>query len=79
VYPKKGKLQTIRDIITDMESIHNGRWNWYNEGKAKSQDDPCYQGLFWDYETETFLRWNELQKRQETHIDEKEDISTIST
>tara|TARA_R100001594_G_C3902741_1_gene231286 strand:+ start:48 stop:287 length:240 start_codon:yes stop_codon:yes gene_type:complete len=79
VHPKKGKLQTIKDIITDMESIHNGRWNWYKKSPGKSQDDSCYQGLFWDCETETFLRWKELQKRQETHTDEKKDISTTNT
>ena len=79
MYPKKGKLQTIKDIITDMESIHNSRWNWYNEGTTKSQDDPCYQGLFWDYKTETFLRWYELKKRQRTHTYEKKDTNTTSS
>ena len=33
----------------------------------KKQDEPknnCYKGLFWDFKTEEFLRWNELNKKE---------------
>ena len=41
--------QTLKDII--------------EEGKQDSQDN-CYKGLFWDFNTEVFLRWNELNKKE---------------
>ena len=41
--------KTIKDII--------------NKNKNEPQDD-CYKGLFWDYETKEFLRWNELNKKE---------------
>ena len=51
--------QKIKDVIAD------GRWNWFgliNE-KEDSQDN-CYKGLFWDLETNEFLRWNEFNKKE---------------
>tara|TARA_R100001082_G_scaffold103630_1_gene74442 strand:- start:40 stop:204 length:165 start_codon:yes stop_codon:yes gene_type:complete len=45
----------------------NGRWNWFGlvkEEEEDSQDDNYYKGLFWDYETKEFLRWNELNKKE---------------
>ena len=33
----------------------------------KKQDEPqdnCYNGVFWDFKTEKFLRWNELNKKE---------------
>jgi len=52
--------QKLKDVIED------GRWNWYGlaEEEEESQDDNCYKGLFWDLETKTFLRWNELNKKE---------------
>ena len=41
--------KTINDII--------------NKNKDEPQDN-CYKGLFWDFKTEEFLRWNELNKKE---------------
>ena len=41
--------QTLKDII--------------EEQKYEPQDN-CYKGLFWDFKTEEFLRWNELNKKE---------------
>ena len=53
-------MKTIKDVIED------GRWNWFGlgEDKKESQNDNCYEGLFWDLETKKFLRWNELNKKE---------------
>ena len=53
---KKEKI--LKDVI------ENARWNWYGEGKEEeeSRKDNCYGGKFWDLDTQTFLRWNELKK-----------------
>ena len=50
----------LKDVIED------GRWNWYGlaDEEEDSQDDNYYKGLFWDYETKEFLRWNELNKKE---------------
>ena len=50
--------QKLKDVSAD------GRWNWYGlaEESEDSQDN-CYKGLFWNLETRTFLRWNELKKK----------------
>ena len=51
----------LKDVIED------GRWNWFGlvkEEEEDSQDDNYYKGLFWDYETKEFLRWNELNKKE---------------
>ena len=51
--------QKLKDVIED------GRWNWF--GLADEEDDSqdnYYKGLFWDYETKEFLRWNELIKKE---------------
>ena len=52
--------QKLKDVIED------GRWNWYGlaDEEEDSQDDNYYKGLFWDYETKEFLRWNELNKKE---------------
>ena len=52
--------QKLKDVIED------GRWNWFGlvEKEEDSQDDNYYKGLFWDYETKEFLRWNELNKKE---------------
>jgi len=49
------KEKTIKDIV------ENDRRNWYGEG-AKSQDDNCYKGLFWDHTKKKLVRWHELTK-----------------
>ena len=41
--------KTINDII--------------NKNKDEPQDN-CYKGLYWDFKTEEFLRWNELNKKE---------------
>ena len=53
-------MKTLKDVIED------GRWNWFGlaDEEDDSQDDPYYKGLFWDYETKEFLRWNELNKKE---------------
>tara|TARA_R110002167_G_scaffold185751_1_gene386455 strand:- start:727 stop:921 length:195 start_codon:yes stop_codon:yes gene_type:complete len=52
---KKEKI--LKDVI------ENARWNWYGEGKEEeSKEDTCYDGKFWDLDTQEFLRWNELKK-----------------
>ena len=51
----------LKDVIED------GRWNWFGlvkEEEEDSQDDNYYKGLFWDYETKEFLRWNEFIKKE---------------
>ena len=58
--------KTIKDII------ENSHRYWHKKGD-KSQDDPYYQGKFWDYTTKTFKTWRELQRE-----DEEEDNSTTS-
>ena len=52
------KEKTLKDVI------RNGRWNWYGEEdkEEESNEDNCYGGKFWDLDTQTFLRWNELKK-----------------
>ena len=52
--------QKLKDVIED------GRWNWFGlaDEEEGSQDDNYYKGLFWDYETKEFLRWNELNKKE---------------
>jgi len=47
------KEKTIKDII------ENDRRKWYGKGD-KSQDEPCYQGKFWDHNTKKLVRWKEL-------------------
>ena len=54
----------------------SGRWDWYGESKEESQDEPCYQGKFWDSTTKTFKNWNELIG---THNNEKEGNSNPDT
>ena len=53
-------MKTLKDVIED------GRWNWFGlaDEEEDSQDDNCYKGLFWDYKTKEFLRWNELIKKE---------------
>ena len=53
-------MKTLKDVIED------GRWNWFGlaDEEEDSQDDNYYKGLFWDYETKEFLRWNELNKKE---------------
>jgi hypothetical protein len=53
-------MKTLKDVIED------GRWNWFGlaDEEDDSQNDPYYKGLFWDYETKEFLRWNELIKKE---------------
>ena len=53
-------MKTLKDVIED------GRWNWFGlaDEEEGSQDDNYYKGLFWDYETKEFLRWNELNKKE---------------
>jgi len=60
------KEKTIKDIIDNTESIHNGRWNWYREqqeetDKEKSKEARHYEGWFWNYETQSFERWEDLK------------------
>ena len=52
------KEKTIKDII------ENSRRNWYNKG-AKSQDEPCYQGKFWDHTKKDFVSWKEVIKKED--------------
>ena len=51
------KERTLKNVIK------NGRWNWYGaeDKEEESNEDTCY-GKFWDLDTQTFLRWNELKK-----------------
>ena len=50
------KEKTLKDVIK------NARWNWYGEEEEESNEDNCYQGKFWDMDTQEFLRWNELKQ-----------------
>jgi len=34
----------------------------YPKKGKESQDEPCYQGKFWDHTTKTFKTWKELQR-----------------
>ena len=62
MHPKKGKEKTIKDIITNMESIHNGRWNWYQDQEKKEpKKSSHYEGWFWDFDTKSFKRWEDLK------------------
>jgi hypothetical protein len=52
------KERTLKDVI------ENARWNWYGlADEEEDSQDNCYKGLFWNLETRTFLRWNELKKK----------------
>ncbi len=64
------KETTLKDVI------ENSRRNWSEEG-IKSQDDPYYQGKFWDHTKKKLVRWHELTK-QDTQNEEK-DTSINST
>ena len=50
------KETTLKDVI------ENSRRNWSEEG-IKSQDDPYYQGKFWDHTKKDFVSWSELIKK----------------
>ncbi len=52
------KEKTIKDIV------ENTRNNWSEEG-IKSQDEPCYQGKFWDHTKKDFVSWSELIKKDD--------------
>ena len=43
--------KTLKDVIAKYSN------------KENTQDNACYQGLFWDLETKKFLRWNELKRK----------------
>ncbi|MDA9624614.1 hypothetical protein N9S40_00090 [Candidatus Pelagibacter sp.] len=45
-----------------IKDVADGRWNWYGLANEEESQDNCYKGLFWDLETRSFLRWNELRK-----------------
>jgi len=32
--------------------------------------DNCYKGLFWDLETQMFLRWEDFKKKKEDKIEQ---------
>ena len=62
MHPKKGKEKTIKDIFTNMESSHNGRWNWYQDQKEEEpKKSSHYEGWFWDFDTKSFKRWEDLK------------------
>ena len=45
-----------------MESIHNGRWNWYQDQKEEEpKKSSHYEGWFWDSDTKSFKRWEDLK------------------
>ena len=57
-------LKKVKDIIINMENLHNSRWNWYSKGK-EPQDEPCYQGKFWDHTKKDFVSWKEVIKKED--------------
>ena len=63
------KETTLKDVI------ENSRRNWSEEG-IKSQDDPYYQGKFWDNTKKKLVRWHELTG-EDTH--NEKNINNTST
>ena len=36
----------------------------------KKELDNCYKGLFWDLETQMYLRWEDFKKKKEDKIEQ---------